>query len=477
MRRASIIAPLLLILIGAWFLLNSLRPDLPLLEVAARYWPLLLIGWGLLRLIEILVWAVRSKPLPQAGLSGGEWTLIVLICLIGSGLFLANQYRPWHRLGVIRSGRVEMFGHGYDFTLPEQQKAVGKAPRILLENLYGNARVTVADGDQVKVSGRQTVRALEAADAERAHKQSALEISAQGEQVVVRTNQDRVTGEQRITADLEVTVPRQASLEIRARSGEFDIDGLGGSLEIASDRGRVRLRKIAGQVRLNVRRSEGISAQEIQGGVEVTADRGSDVELQEIAGPVTVSGSFHGSLQFRKLAQALRFQSERTELRVEQVPGQLFTDLRELSGRNLVGPIHLDTRSRDVQLEEFSGALQLTLERGDITLRPAQAEPARLEARTRYGRIDLALPAAARFQLRATTDQGEVYNDYGSALLKGESGGRGATLRSSSTQGPEIVLSTQRGSITVRQDTGAALEGKPKRGLEGEPGRTRVQKY
>ena len=174
----------------------------------------------------------------------------------------------------------------------------------------------------------------------------------------------------------------------------------------------------------------------------------------------------------------MRFQSERTDLRVEKVSGQLFTDLRELTGRNLVGPISLDTRSRDIQLEDFTGELKLAVDRGDITLRPAQATLARIEARTGRGKIELALPDAAKFQLRATTEQGEVYNDFGPAL-KSDSEGRRATLQSTATQGPEIVLTTDRGSITVRKDTGAPLEGAPKsRSLPEEPGRRpRVEKY
>lgn len=480
MRRASIIGPLLLILIGAWFLLSTLRPDLPLLDVAARYWPLLLIGWGLLRLLEILVWAARSKPLPHAGLSGGEWTLIVFICLIGSGLFLANRYRPWHRLGVISSKRVEMFGRAYDFTLPEQQRPAGKTSRVLLENLYGNVRIAGADSDQVKVSGRKTVRALESADAERADKQSTLEIASQGEQIVVRTNQDRVTGEQQISADLEVSVPRGASLEIRARSGEYDISELGGNLDLSSDRARVRLRKLGGSVRVNLRRSDGVTAQDVKGGLEITtSDHGGEVDLQNIGGPVTVNGSFSGPLQFRNIAKPVRFQSGPTDLRVEKVAGQLYTDLRELTGRNLTGPITLDTRSRDVQLEDFTGELKLTLDHGDITLRPAQAVLNRIEARTRGGRIEVALPESAKFQLRATTARGQVNNDFGPAL-KTESRGRAATLESTTLQGPEIILSTDGGSITVRKDTGTPLEGASKpRQLEAEPesARPRVQKY
>jgi DUF4097 and DUF4098 domain-containing protein YvlB len=480
MRRASVVGPLLLVLVGGWFLISSLRPDLPLLDVAARYWPLLLIAWGCLRLVEILVWAARSRPLPQAGHSGGEWTMIVLICLIGSGLYLANRYRPWHRLGVVSSKRVEVFGRTYDFTVAEQQKPAGKAPRILLENLRGNVRITGADVEQVRVSGRKTVRALEAGDAERADQQSPLEVSSQGGQIVLRTNQDRVTGEQRVSADLDITVPRGASLEARAREGEFEISELAGNLEISSDRAQVRLRNLGGNARVDVRRSSLIRALDVKGALEISGGQGEEVELENIGGTVTLTGSFYGPLKFRNVAKALRFQSDRTDLRIEQLPGQLHTDLSVMTGSKLVGPIRLSTNSRDVRLEEFTGTLELELDRGDISLRPAQPALARIGARTRRGRIELALPVTAKFQLRATTSQGDVTNDFGPAL-QADSAGRGATLRSTAEQGPEIVLSTERGSITVRKDTGAPLESAPQppRRLEAETGagRVRVEKY
>ena len=57
MRRTSIVAPLLLIAIGALFLAHNLYPDLPVLDYIARFWPFLLIGWGALRLGEVMFWA------------------------------------------------------------------------------------------------------------------------------------------------------------------------------------------------------------------------------------------------------------------------------------------------------------------------------------------------------------------------------------------------------------------------------------
>ncbi len=84
MRRTSFVAPILLIVIGGLFLARNVYPEMPLLDWVSRYWPLILIGWGLLRIVEIVSWAASSKPLPRRGLSGGEWVLIVFLCLFGA---------------------------------------------------------------------------------------------------------------------------------------------------------------------------------------------------------------------------------------------------------------------------------------------------------------------------------------------------------------------------------------------------------
>src|SRR4051794_11152325 len=72
-RRGSVIGPIILIVIGAIFLVNNIRPDLSVIDMLVRYWPFLLIAWGVLRLVEIFFSALQSKPYPTRGLSGGEW--------------------------------------------------------------------------------------------------------------------------------------------------------------------------------------------------------------------------------------------------------------------------------------------------------------------------------------------------------------------------------------------------------------------
>jgi hypothetical protein len=77
-----------------------------------------------------------------------------------------------------------------------------------------------------------------------------------------------------------------------------------------------------------------------------------------------------------------------------------------------------------------------------------------MDIRTRSGDIDFAVPDKARLDLSATTNHGEINNDFGSQFT-GDSSGRGASLKGSIGQGPRVVLATNRGSVTVRKASGS----------------------
>src|ERR1700686_3914821 len=95
MKRGSVIGPLILIGIGALFLMRNLWPDIPVADIVSRYWPFVLIAWGGLRLVEILMWTIMSKPIPRNGVSGGEWIIVFLICIIGGTMYPARNYSHW----------------------------------------------------------------------------------------------------------------------------------------------------------------------------------------------------------------------------------------------------------------------------------------------------------------------------------------------------------------------------------------------
>ena len=210
MRRVSYIGPLLLILIGGLFLVHNMYPDLPLADWFAQFWPFLLIGWGVLRLIEILTWAFMKRPLPANGITGGEWALVVLLFVIGSGVSAVHA-RGWWAGPNFHLGDFEMFGEAFDYPVSGEVANAGKSPKIIIESFRGNARIVGADATDVKVTGRKTVRALKQADADQANSQTPFEVVKNGSEVVIRTNQDRLSEHQRISADLDPRSKREAA--------------------------------------------------------------------------------------------------------------------------------------------------------------------------------------------------------------------------------------------------------------------------
>jgi hypothetical protein len=441
MRRRSLTGPILLVLIGVGFLLYNVRPDIPLFDLLSQYWPFLLILWGLLRLLEVLVDYSRGAA-QRTSFSGGEVVLIIFLCFIGWGASEARSH------GVHFRPAWEAFGEHYDYNVSDQKPA-GGATRVVFENNRGNLRIMGADISDIRVNGRKTVQALNQGEADRANDATPLEIVAQGDQIIVRTNQERNPTNGKISEDLEITIPNRMSVEARGNYGDYDVTELNGSVELYGDRADVRLNKIGGNARVELGRSELVRAVDLKGNLDLQG-KGSDIELENIAGQVTITGSYSGSLEFKKLAKPLHFESPNTDLRVESLPGQISMDLGEFTASNLVGPVRLVTKSKDVKIEDFTAPLQLETERGDIELQPKRLPLAKIEARSRTGEIRLVLPDKAAFQLVATTDHGDAVNDFGPSIQK-ETDGRSASLKGSVGQGPSIHLVTERGTVSVRR--------------------------
>ncbi len=446
MRRRSLTGPLILILIGVAFLTRNLWQEVPLFQLISQYWPFILIAWGVLRLFEVLIEAARSKPLPSGGLSGGEVALIILLCIVGSGMYAAERHGV--HFPPFGTTSLEMFGEQYDYRT-SGEKPVKGAAHVVFENLRGNVRITGSDEPVIKVDEHKMVRAYNKGDADQADHQTPLEIVVDGDRIVVRTNQEKTSHARRISCDLEVTLPRSATIEGRGSYGDYDVNDLAGGVDISSGNAGVRLTNIGGSAKVDLQRSDMVRAVDVKGSVDIEG-RGSDIELENIAGQVTVNGSYSGTLQFKNLAKPLHLESRNTDLRVASVPGTITMDLGEFTGTNLIGPVRLVTRSKDIHLEDFTQSLELETERGDIDLKPGKLPVPKIDARSRSGNIELELPESAKFELKATTNRGEAHNEYGSPIQTATEG-QGGTLKGKVGDGPVITITTDRGAVTVKK--------------------------
>jgi Toastrack DUF4097 len=441
MRRRSITGPLLLLVVGGLFLWRNLYPETPIFDLLALYWPFLLIAWGLLRLVETVAWHRRG----WVAFTGGEVALVVLICVAGSGLWEA------HRHGVhFNPSGLQVFGEQYSYPLNASAPAAGII-RIAFENPRGNIKVTGSDTQQITVTGNKSVRAWGRQEAERTDKNTPLELVPQGNRLLIRTNQDRAPDNQRVSDDLEVTVPRGMAVEARGRTNDFEVTDVNGSVELASDRADARIARVNGNVRLEIGRSELIRATDVKGTVDLQGSRGSDVDIENVDGQVTITGAYTGTLEFKNLAKPLQFEgSSNTELHAQAVPGRISMDLGQVDASGLVGPVRLVTGSRDIKLEKFTQSVQLETDRGDIQLQPSLPMPS-IDARSGMGRIDLVVPDKATFDLQATAERGEAYNGFGPPIQQ-ERQGRTATLSGKVGDGPSIRLVANRGTVAIRKE-------------------------
>jgi hypothetical protein len=410
MRRHSLVTPLLLIGVGALLLARTLHPELPVLDYLAHYWPWVLIGWGVLRLAEILYWASSSRPLPQRGLSGGDWIVVVLLCVFGAGLHAARAF-PWRER--IPFGNVELFG-GQRFEYPiSGEKPSSMNPRVVIENFRGDVQITGSDQAAVKVTGHKTIRAFDQRGADHLDQETPFEIAGDANRINVRM---RAIGGplQLVTGVVEITVPKGASIEAQGRNGNLRIASVQGALDLGG--------------------------------------RGEDIDLEDIGGQVSISGARYTGVHIRNLSKPLHFEDPQAQFSIEKLPGELRLTPGGFNASNLAGPTHFSARSHDVQISDFTGSLEISVQRGDIELRPGRLPLSHIEAHARSGDIHLSLPAAAQFNLNASTNNGEITNDFGGAL-KLDTGGRRATLRGAVGSGPSIDLQTERGQIMLGKAT------------------------
>jgi DUF4097 and DUF4098 domain-containing protein YvlB len=457
--RRSFTGPLLMILIGVLFLWRTMHPEMPVFDILAQYWPFILIAWGLIRLLEIMIW---HRDGVRGSFSGGEIVLIVLLCIVGSGIWTAREHHLnwWFR-------DVSFWGQQFDYPISATHSAAGMK-RIVFDNARGSIKVIGSDATDVTISGHKQIRSYSKPKADHTDSITPVEIVPQGDRLLIRTNQDRVPNDQRIYDDLEVTVPRGVAVESRATSGDHEISDVTGDIEVSSSRADVRLARIGGNVRLDVNRSELIRAIDVKGRFEVQG-RGSDLELENIAGQVTIRGDFSGTQDFKNLAKPLQLEgSHSTELSVQAVPGRISMDLGEFNAKDVVGPLRLITRSRDIKMDQFTNAVELETQRGDIELVPGKTPLAHIEARSGNGKIELLLPEKAAFDLDATAERGDAVNDYGPAITK-ETDRHSATLKGRVGDGPTIKMTASRGWISVRKEGTLPSEALPESRGPGMP--------
>jgi DUF4097 and DUF4098 domain-containing protein YvlB len=448
--RRSISGPVILMAIGFLFFLNNFFPDVFTWHSIGSLWPFLLIGFGVVRLIEVLSQAGQAKTIPASQFPVGGVFFLIIACFLIWGMSSRARHRNWHGMPFVAFNTAKMFGESFEFDVQRTFPVESDDVRLVVEGLRGNVSIAGDDSSSVTVSGHKNVSTYSQSAAGQANKRTQIEIVRNGNDLIVRSTGSPEHDNTSISYDLDIRIPRRLSLVAQGSPENITAESVDGNVDVAGGNGNVRLTSIGGNVRVETtRRKDLVRAVGVKGTLDVRGT-GTDLQFEDIVGQVSVQGNFFGTLEFRNLSKPLHFASEQTDLRVEKLPGSITMDLGEFRAQNVVGPLHLRCQSRDVHISEFSSDLEISVDRGDIELNAQKTPLSKIDVHVRAGDIDVSVPEKAPFALRATTSQGDVDNQYGENVTT-NSEGRSATMKTVSGIGPAVTLTTDRGHITFKK--------------------------
>jgi hypothetical protein len=147
----------------------------------------------------------------------------------------------------------------------------------------------------------------------------------------------------------------------------------------------------------------------------------------------------------------LRAELDRSELALRGIEGDLNleTDRTTIEARDLAGKLRLKMDRGGATVTGLRGALDLDTDRTNVTLNRVQIDAnSRLEARR--GNIDLRVPQSQGLSIHANTGRREEFHTDLALTIQNMSRDRiEGTINGG---GPELVVRTERGKVTLRRD-------------------------
>ncbi len=444
-QRRSLAGPVVLILLGVLLLLTTMRvlhPQ-PLLHWFGTYWPALIILWGVIKLVEYQQ-AQREGTRPQ-GIGGGGVVLLIFLIVFGMSATQASRFN-WDEIRDhvnLGGDDLALFGHNYSYDDQLQQDfPAGSSLRITSER--GAVNITVSDDNQVHVSAHKRINADSQQEADKFNPGTKPQINASANVITLNAN-TQGAGDRTVTTDLDVSIPRKASVVISSRRGDVSVLGRDGDVEIASQHGDVAASDVNGKVSVNL---NGGSARvsDISGDVSVQG-RADDISVADVKGAAQLTGEFD-SIKLGKIAGVVGFKSARTDMEFSRLNGDLDMDSGDLRASDLVGPFRLLTRSKDVRLNGVDGNVRLENENGAVEIHMSKLGSIQLS--NRNSDVQLYIPDKAGFQLDAHSRGGEIESDF--SALKIENGNDQATATGTvGGGGPHLVINNEHGGIELRK--------------------------
>src|SRR6266446_1784098 len=442
-RGSSVFSGLVLIFIGLLLLLHNYR-GFELTGVLLRWWPLILVFWGAIKIYERTAGARLSQPGASRITSGEVFLVLGLLALVGVAV-------------AIDEGRKHM--PGMDIDLPETfASSIDVAPkpvpvnaRVTVRGGRGDITVRASDEPEIRVAGKVNVNSWTEEAAKRLGEKVSAEIVQNGDGFEVRPT-GVGGGRSRVSVDMDITVPKKASLTIHSERGDVTVSDMGSQVDINNGNGDIEVRGTGGDVSIDMRRGDA-KISDTKGDVKVSGHGGS-VEVVDASGSFTINGDFVGPVRADKVTKGVRFVSHRTDLTLTQLSGHMEAGSGNLDVVDAPGNLIVRTRDEEINIENAGGKVSIEDRNGTVQVRFSSPPKDDIEITNASAAITLTLPESSSFEILADCHSGEIDSEFESESLKKtstESGDSHLEGKYGRGRAPKIILKTSYGSISIHK--------------------------
>jgi hypothetical protein len=446
-RRRSFSGPFVLIVVGIVFLLGNLH----MLSWArlgtwfAHYWPVLLILWGIIKLVEYQ--QAQKEGAPSPGIGAGGIFLIVIIVVSG---LIATQAARFNWSGLRDQINIDdgdfnnIFGESFSFDDHLEQDFPANASLKVI-NTHGAVSVHASEDNKITVVVRKRIGADNQTDANKYNDATKPVLTTVGSIVTLDAKVD-AAGDHPVLTDLDISLPRKASVAIVCRRGDLTIASREGDIDISHQHGEVSVEDVKGNVKLSLEKSSA-KIEQITGDVKAEG-RLDEISVSDVKGSVQLDGEFQESVKLARISKTVTFKSSRTDMEFSKIDGELDLNSDDLHADNLAGPLRLNTRSKEIRLENVSGDVRLKDENGGVEI--SMRSLGNVQIDNRKGDIQLSVPEKSGFRMDARTRDGEIQSEFPDLKVQ-NTDREGSASGSVGNAASHIVLNNEHGGIEIRK--------------------------
>jgi DUF4097 and DUF4098 domain-containing protein YvlB len=310
---------------------------------------------------------------------------------------------------------------------------------------HGAVSIHASEDNKITVVVRKRVGADNRGDASKYDGETKPTLTMVGGQVTLDAKVEGA-GDHPVITDLDISLPRKASVSIVSRRGDINVASRDGDVDISGQHADTSVEDITGNVKLNLERSTA-RVEQINGDVHIDG-RLNEVSLSDIKGSAQLDGEFQESVKLSRIAKMVTFKSSRTDMQFARIDGELDLDSDDLHADQINGPLHLQTRSKEIRLDGVTGDVRLQDEDGGVEVGVRSLGNVQID--NRKGDIQLSLPDKAGFRLDARTRDGEVQSEFPELKVENDDkeGKASGTVGNASAH---IVINNEHGGIEIRK--------------------------